>query len=78
MPCIHTHLHTEKQACSFLKGNREGVYLGERGGGEEGLGGVEGGEAAAEVYCMREEKIKRNYFKYNKFPKVINHFNILI
>lgn len=49
MPCLHTHLHTETQACSSLKGNREGAYLGERGGGEEGLGGVEGGEAAAEV-----------------------------
>ena len=55
------------KTCSFLKGNRGPVDLGEKGG-EQGVGGEEGGEAVVRMYCMREESIfnflneeKRNY-----------------
>lgn len=42
-------------ACSFLKGSRGGVDLGE-GKGE--LGGVEGVETMVLLYCMREESFQ--------------------
>lgn len=53
-----------QEAGSLLKGNREAVDLGERRGGGGELGGVEGGEAAAGMYCMRQEQTKRK--KENK------------
>lgn len=41
-------------ACSFLKGDREGVDPEKRGGGGE-LVGVEGGETVVGIYYRREE-----------------------
>ena len=43
-------------ACSFLMRDRKEVYTEGRGGSKE-LRGVEGGETAIEIYCMRKESI---------------------
>lgn len=47
-----------QEAGSLLKGNREAVDLGERRG-VGGTGRSGGGEAAAGMYCMRQEQTKR-------------------
>lgn len=49
MPCL---VVSPWEACSVLRGNREGVDLGQMGGG---LRGVEGGKTEVGMCCMREE-----------------------
>lgn len=57
-------INNAQEAGSLLKGNGEAVDLGERRGWGGGLGGEEGGEAEAGMYCMRQEQTKRK--KKNK------------
>ena len=45
------------EACSFLKGNRGGEDLGERGGERGLLGGVERGKTG--MYCIREKQTNK-------------------
>ena len=46
------------ETCSppfFLKGNRRGIDLGERGVWKQGLGGVKGRETIVRIYYIIEE-----------------------